>query len=1007
MTASRKFDYMMTFCAFGPGAIDERELFMYSYIGKSAFYTLLKKVGYYMATKKIGKLTYKFSPDGLLFRWGDEGEVKRVNLGPLNKLMDRGNGGDGGYPDDGYDDRGYDDGYDTDPYDDRYDDRDSRYDDRYDDRRDDRYDDSYGYDDRRGGRYNEYDDGYDDEPYYEPGYEDDAPPSRLDVIWDLLDRYPWIVYVLLVLLPPLGIYLLWRKGMFDFTIRTAISVVSGIWFVVLIIWLISGLTGGASDPTTQQNPTGINLASPTATIAVATTDEPLADPTTEPVADPSALPDASTEPSPTALVNTGDTPGITTEDTTGGYVFSPTTGAYYHKTSTCSSIGTAAVTQVALEVAQSRNQSQCPTCYGSTTYYMNDGGKYYHSNSTCTNMTSAEACTKEVAVKAGKTPCPDCIREFYISSASPYYHSKSNCSGITNASQTTINSATGAGKTACPTCVGTAKPAATAAPGKDYSKPSNKHDAGVTVYAKKGGSNYHRSSTCTGSGMTGGQKITLYNAIDLGYTACKHCLPDGNNTVYCDQSGSKYHSSNSCSAAKNVVKTSLGKALAVGADKCSKCWGSSTTQTPSNVTASGPKVYITDDNDLYHTKKSCNGMKDPTKIALSQALAMGKDACKDCAGQANKTVYATSGSAVYHYSSSCSKLTGKVSKATLARALADELTACSTCVNNDSSNNNTNTENSTQDEVKDKSGISVYITASGKNYHSSTSCTELGAEEYYKVSLGTADSKGKDPCKKCCATASHKVYSSATDKRYHFNKNCSLLPGTVKSASLARALMDGLKACPACTSNDADDDKASISATPAPDVVPLSESKSGKKVYVTQSGKNYHINKNCSKISTYEIKGVSLETAKNYSLSACSTCSDVAKTKVYGNDGSKYYHTAKTCEGVKNENSGTLEAALLAGMKACPVCFSDDAKPTKAPEATKKPDNTNNEDDVVEENTANGSTKVWIDLSDNSEVYHRTSKCSAIDDGVGVTLNYVLDMDFDPCPKCDPPTKAD
>lgn len=959
-----------------------------------------------MATKKIGKLTYKISPDGLLFRWGDEGEVKRINLGPLGKLLNRDNGEDGNYPDDGYDDRGYDPGYDD------------GYDGGYDDRYDDRYDDGYGYDDRRGERYdNRYDDGYDDgydddryhqpdddEPYYEPGYEDDQAPSRMDAIWDLLDRYPWIVYVLLVLLPPLGIYLLWRKGMFDFTIRTAISVVSGIWFVVMIIWLISALTGGAGDSTTTPGNTGINLASPTATISPAETDgAPQSDPTTHPSADPSALPDSSAEPSPTALVSTGDQPVTGDEPAiSSGYVYSPTTGAYYHKTSTCSSIGTAAVTQVALEVAQSRSQSQCPTCYGSTTYYMNDGGKYYHASSTCTNMTSAEACTKEVAVKAGKTPCPDCIREFYISSASPYYHSKSNCSGITNASQTTINAATGAGKTACPTCVGTTKVKATAAPSTDYSKPISKYDAGVTVYAKKGGSNYHRSSVCTGSGMTGGQKITLYNAIDLGYTACRHCLPDGNDTVYCDTNRSKYHSTSSCSAAKNVKKTSLGIALSMGVDKCSKCWGGSTTDVPSNVTASGPKVYITAEDNLYHTRKACNGMDDPTKISLSQALAMGKDPCNDCAGQANKTVYATSGTAVYHYSSSCSKLSGKVSKATLARALADELRACSTCVNNNSSNN---PDEEVEDGILDKSGISVYITNSGDNYHSSTSCSELGAEEYYKVSLGVADANGKDPCKKCCATASHKVYSSANDTRYHFNKNCSLLPGTAKSASLARALMDGLKACPACTSNDSDD-KANIAATPAPDIVPISESTSGKKVYVTQSGKNYHITKTCSKIATYEIKGVSLETAKNYGLTACSTCSDIAKTKVYGNDASKYYHSIKTCEGVKNDTSGTLEKALLAGLKACPVCIkgetTDDktSAPTAAP--TQKPDST--EDIVVDGGSASGSTKVWIDL--NSDVYHKTSKCSGIDDGVGVTLSYVLDMGFDPCPKCDPPTRA-
>jgi len=113
---------------------------------------------------------------------------------------------------------------------------------------------------------------------------------------------------------------------------------------------------------------------------------------------------------------------------------------------------------------------------------------------------------------------------------------------------------------------------------------------------------------------------------------------------------------------------------------------------------------------------------------------------------------------------------------------------------------------------------------------------------------------------------------------------------------------------------------------------------------------------------------------------------------------------------VKNDESGTLEKALLAGLKACPVCIQgndasgENADAPDSSETTPKPES--GEDTVVTPGSASGSTKVWIDLSDNSEIYHRTSKCSGIEDGVGVTLSYVLDMDFDPCPKCDPPTKA-
>lgn len=976
-----------------------------------------------MAYKKLGKLYFDLTPDGLSFQWGDDGQEKLINLGPLNRLagdeIDRDHSDEDDYvyedvydsdsryssrSDDGYDydDRGrYDDGYEDDGYGSNY--ADDGYDDGYEDDRYDEYDD--GYDDR-------YDHPDDEDPYYQPGMDDDEDnyaPGLMDTLYDLLDRFPWIVYVLLVLFPPLGIYLLWRQRMFDFTVRTVVSVVSGIWMLLILIWIFSGLGGSPNDPTANPS-TNINLesAAPETFAPVATAD-PQDEPESEDEGDDYEsieLPGETIAPTPTALVSAGQSgTGDDTAET--GFVYSATRGAYYHKLSTCTAIGTTAVTQVSVDVATSRGQTQCPSCYGASVYYATAKGSYYHSNETCSNMSGASPVTKAAATKAGKTACPECVREFYISSSNAYYHSKSNCSGLTNPSQTTINAAKSAGKTACKTCIGSSSASAsstkkaTAAP-TDYSKATNKYDAGVIVYAKKGGSNYHRSATCTSSGMSGGQKITLYNAINFGYTACKYCLPDGNDTVYCDQSGSKYHKTDSCSAAKNVVKTSLGKALAVGADKCSKCWSSTTSSgstSSGTTTASGPKVYVTSSSKYYHTRKACGGMTNPTKIYLSQALEKGIPACNDCAGQANNTVYAASGDKCYHYSSKCSNLKGTPTKGTLAMALADELSACSKCVNTSS-----NSDNEIEDGIVDKSGLSVYITQKGDNYHANTSCSELGSEEYYKVSLGVAvESADKTPCSKCCASASHKVYSSASDKYYHFNKNCSLLPGTAKSATLARALMDGLKACPACTDND---DSQGVSATPAPEIVPVSSSVSGKTVYVVKSGKTYHISKTCSKISKYEINGISLETAKNYKLTACSTCSSIASRTVYGNGSSKYYHASKKCEGVSYTTSGTLENALLVGLEPCPVCISgtssgstssgSSSSATAKPTATPKPSSGG---------AADGTTTVYIDLANNYEVYHKSKNCSYVDEPVGVTLSYVLDIGFEGCGKCNPPTK--
>ena len=53
-----------------------------------------------------------------------------------------------------------------------------------------------------------------------------------------VDENDWVTYVLLVLLPPLGIYLLWRRRRFELPIRWGVSAASAIWFVILLILLV-------------------------------------------------------------------------------------------------------------------------------------------------------------------------------------------------------------------------------------------------------------------------------------------------------------------------------------------------------------------------------------------------------------------------------------------------------------------------------------------------------------------------------------------------------------------------------------------------------------------------------------------------------------------------------------------------------------------------------------------------------------------------------------------------
>jgi len=53
----------------------------------------------------------------------------------------------------------------------------------------------------------------------------------------------------LFLLPPLGIFLLWRRNRFEPSIRFAISAASAVWFVILILLLATLMRSNSPDRT--------------------------------------------------------------------------------------------------------------------------------------------------------------------------------------------------------------------------------------------------------------------------------------------------------------------------------------------------------------------------------------------------------------------------------------------------------------------------------------------------------------------------------------------------------------------------------------------------------------------------------------------------------------------------------------------------------------------------------------------------------------------------------------
>ena len=294
------------------------------------------------------------------------------------------------------------------------------------------------------------------------------------------------MYVSLVVLPPLGIWLLWRRNKYDITLRTTLSAVSLIWMIIFLILVFS------RSNTTPDNTLSVNNSFMSQVPAVTATATATA--TAEPTAEPSTTP----------RVNNGS--NGTTGDSSVTYVWGTNSGKYYHTLENCGGLTNAS--KMTLETATARGLLPCPDCAGGTsntgttgstktsgtTLYATSGGKWYHKDSHCQGMTNAFAVKASTAISYNKTACPTCAKVL-------------NKVGKNN--QAGNGGANGAG-------------------GNNTAANNNKATASTNVYIKLGaGTNnyYHVAAKCAATGMTGGQNVTLEYALSHNYTACPSCKP--------------------------------------------------------------------------------------------------------------------------------------------------------------------------------------------------------------------------------------------------------------------------------------------------------------------------------------------------------------------------------------------------------------------------------------------------------------------------------------------------
>ena len=838
-----------------------------------------------------------------------------------------------------------------------------------------------GYDEEEAYDQADYDDGEEPEGDYDED-EDRARPAGIL-------GSTWFMWLMLFLLPPLGIWLLWRNNRYEITPRSAISAAAVVWFIVLLIWLFSHI--GGRDTTVVNLPSASPSLAPTAVLdetpapsatanvsatnaALNPTDGALPGSTAGAAVGPTpntegtAVP-ATATPDPSA---TGSPDGTGTTPAQAMFVYSTSTGQYYHSYATCSNMVNP--DRVTLSVALSRKQTACPYCWtapsatnGPTAtplpagmYYYRPDGTYYHLDSSCQGMKNAQTVSEADAIAAGKTACPVCIGSVYITSGGTWYHANSTCQGMKNAKKVTIAEAKEAGKTECPVCMNGTPTEGTPVTTSDV------------YYTTSGGTWYHADSTC--QGMTNAYRISAAAAEQAGKTPCPKCL-NGNSGVanyYATSGGSYYHTDRTCSGMANASRVSLATAIARGQTACPKCAGGTEVKTkPTTVTVatggnngggtttvSDSTYYATADGTYFHRDPTCSGMKNASTVSAAQIASRGQQPCPKCIGTSG-VYYSTPTGSYYHSNPTCSGMTG-ANIVTLAMIRSRGQSACPKCIGSGNATPTTGEPNG-----------NYWATAGGRYYHATSNCS--GMTNAVRVTRATAESRGQSPCPTCLGS----VYT-AGGQWYHNDPNCQGMTGA-RLTTIAEAKAAGQSACPVCIGGAA---PAAPTATPKPVDTPSEEN--NLTYYATASGQYYHRTANCSGMTG--ASRVSESTALARGQQPCPVCIGT----VYATDGGDYYHANATCSGMKGAKLMTVDQAELSGKSPCPTCMGGKPIPGANPGGSGQ---------TV--TTADGNTEVWVSV-ENAR-YHTSMTCSNLQYPVKTRLEQAVKQGYSRCPVCNAP----
>ena len=426
------------------------------------------------------------------------------------------------------------------------------------------------------GGYGDYPDGgYPGEGYPDGGYprgdypgEDPSAVQGYAPAWweralDWLNAQTWPIWVLLLVLPPLGIWLLWRYQRYRQTARTVLSVLS-------IAWCVFGLSRLIPP---SEDTSHLSLL-----------------PANEPQQPVQAVSSNLPEYTESILANT-PMPVTDAEEDDPDAVYIDEGGSFYHKSGTCTALSGGSLRRVTSQSAANVGLFACPYCMAGTytentwdlvfvnsdtadrsgfPVYCTQDDNYLHVNRYCEGVTNLKELTLKDSLLMGRSPCPNCCgileRKVYFTADGTYFHIDPECSGMRNASHPSYAEALVTGKKRCPRCL----------PGEDKFLASVRGDtvaepaAEYYVYATAKGKYYHVQEHC--QGMNNASKVLLRDMLDKRRPACPVCCPNADLIVFIADSSPYYHSYISCSGITDATQTTLMEALASGKTKCTECW---------------------------------------------------------------------------------------------------------------------------------------------------------------------------------------------------------------------------------------------------------------------------------------------------------------------------------------------------------------------------------------------------------------------------------------------------